>query len=307
MCAWAGHARGADTSRQHAGCAEQAIDPIDLDVDLERDELAALLDRALDLLPPQTRAVLIQKYVDESPLAAIGERLGLSANAVAVRLHRGRLAFRRLLATELRHEANAFGLLGEPALAWQPTTMWCPICGAQRLQAAYDEGYACYAIRCPACTGAGGQGVNLFCGQAPADPRGRFRATLVRSMAETNELYRETQRRGGDDCPECGARVQVRYSLPHGNPGPWGDPRGMSITCPHCGGGYCGSLRMLTQSLPEVRAFWKRHPRMHTLPYRDVELDGVAAVRITFESLGDPASIDVFTTSDTCEVLRIEQ
>jgi RNA polymerase sigma factor (sigma-70 family) len=44
---------------------EELADDIDLERDLEREELIALLDRALALLPPATRTVLIEKYVHE--------------------------------------------------------------------------------------------------------------------------------------------------------------------------------------------------------------------------------------------------
>src|SRR3712207_4298432 len=53
-------------------------DPFELEVELERAELATLLDQALGLLPAETRAVLVQKYIEESPHAAIAEHLGLS-------------------------------------------------------------------------------------------------------------------------------------------------------------------------------------------------------------------------------------
>lgn len=298
-------ARGAEALRTEPAAVELAIDPISLDVELERDELVALLDRALALLPPQTREVLVQKYVHESPLASIGERLGLSANAVAVRLHRGRLAFRRVLATDLRHEAYVFGLLGDPKLVWQPTTLWCPICGAQRLQAAYDEDSLYFAVQCPVCACAEGQAARLYCGVLPEPPRGRYRSALLRGLAEADTLFKQAQVLREGHCPDCGEVVPLRLALPPDRPGPWGDRRGMVLECSRCEGGVSISLRMFAQSQPAVRAFWKRHPQMHTLPSREIELNGVPAVLTTFESLGEPAMIDVLTTRDTWEVIKI--
>jgi len=106
----------------------------DLAFDLERDELATLLDRALALLPPTMRDVLVARYIAESPHFEIAARLGISEQAVSMRLARGKLHLRRVLTTTLRHEAAAYGLV--PPLArdgWQETRIWCPLCGQDRL------------------------------------------------------------------------------------------------------------------------------------------------------------------------------
>jgi RNA polymerase sigma factor (sigma-70 family) len=44
----------------------EGADTIDLEADLERQELVELLDRAMALLPPETRAVLVARYVQEA-------------------------------------------------------------------------------------------------------------------------------------------------------------------------------------------------------------------------------------------------
>jgi len=80
-----------DAAAQPATSLDDDGDPT---IELERHELAALLDRALALLPPETRLALVQHYIEESSHAAIAARLGLSEGGVAVRLHRGKLAFR---------------------------------------------------------------------------------------------------------------------------------------------------------------------------------------------------------------------
>jgi RNA polymerase sigma factor (sigma-70 family) len=56
-----------------ASIHEDALaDDFDVEVELERAELAHLLDRALALLPPTMRTVLIERYVHESSLAEVG-------------------------------------------------------------------------------------------------------------------------------------------------------------------------------------------------------------------------------------------
>lgn len=78
--------------------------------DWERAELALLLDGALGLLSPEDRRVLVLRYVEGLSHAAIGARLGVSAGAVAVRVHRARLALRRALAQRRDGEASATDL-----------------------------------------------------------------------------------------------------------------------------------------------------------------------------------------------------
>lgn len=92
---WARHQGRLDARQATFPSTEEAFvagpDSFDLAWELERDDLAHLLDRAMALLPPQTRQILIQRYLEESSLAEVAARLRLTENAVSVRLHRGRL------------------------------------------------------------------------------------------------------------------------------------------------------------------------------------------------------------------------
>src|SRR6185437_6882106 len=78
---------------------ELIADDFDLEIQLDRKALIELLDRALALLPAETRAVLIERYVLESPLAEVAARLGVQTSVAAMRLQRGKLALRRVLET----------------------------------------------------------------------------------------------------------------------------------------------------------------------------------------------------------------
>src|SRR6266542_3755898 len=126
-------------------------DDFDLEVELERGELAALLDRAMGLLPPETRRVLYEQVVAESPLAETALRLGLSQGAVAMRLQRGKLALRQLLVTEFRREAVGLGLIEEAAESWQETRIWCQACGQRRLLGRLSPNRHEFWLRCSAC------------------------------------------------------------------------------------------------------------------------------------------------------------
>ncbi len=83
---------------------ELVADEFDLEIELERRELVTLLDRALALLPAETRAVLVKRYIEESPLAEIAAQMDTNASAVAMRLQRGKLALRKVLTSEMQEE-----------------------------------------------------------------------------------------------------------------------------------------------------------------------------------------------------------
>lgn len=96
-------------TRKLPGTLKHAFaDPFDIEVELERKELIALLDRAMSALPPETRTALVKHYVEESPLAEIAAQLGMNAGAIAMRLQRGRLALRRVLTTRLQDEIASY-------------------------------------------------------------------------------------------------------------------------------------------------------------------------------------------------------
>jgi RNA polymerase sigma-70 factor (ECF subfamily) len=74
---------------------DRLVDTAGVEIELERKELAALLDQALDLLPDETRAAFLAHVVEGVPLAQISAHLGVNASAVAMRMQRGKLILRR--------------------------------------------------------------------------------------------------------------------------------------------------------------------------------------------------------------------
>jgi RNA polymerase sigma-70 factor (ECF subfamily) len=112
---------------------QELADPADLEADVERSELADLLERALHLLPAPTRQMLVARYVEELPYAAIAERMGLREGTVKVQAHRAKLALRQVLTTQLREEAATYDLVALETPQWQATRIWCPLCGQRHL------------------------------------------------------------------------------------------------------------------------------------------------------------------------------
>ncbi len=158
-CLMWGRARSRELS--HRACSTDAdgrepdyrlTDDFDVEVELERGELAQLLDRALALLPAETRDVLIERYLKESPQAELAARLGLTEGAVEARLQRGKLALRKVFTTELADEAVANGLVVSGEAGWQGTRIWCPGCGKHRLEGWLRPGEGKLYMRCPGCS-----------------------------------------------------------------------------------------------------------------------------------------------------------
>ncbi len=70
------------------------------DAILERRETRELVRRSLERLPRAHRTVLYLRDIEELDTAHVAGRLGLTANAVKVRLHRARRALRGLIAPD---------------------------------------------------------------------------------------------------------------------------------------------------------------------------------------------------------------
>ncbi|HET9999549.1 MAG TPA: MFS transporter [Ktedonobacteraceae bacterium] len=140
---------GAET--MPANFEDALTDDFDIEVELERKELVELLDRAMALLPVETRAILVKRYVEESSLAELADQPGTNASAVAMRLQRGKLALRRVLMTDLRQEITPY-ILTFAIDGWEDTPIWCHLCGRHRLQGRRDASKGKLLLRCPNCS-----------------------------------------------------------------------------------------------------------------------------------------------------------
>jgi RNA polymerase sigma-70 factor (ECF subfamily) len=70
---------------------------------LERKETRARVREAIDRLPESYRTVLLLRDIEELDTTRTAELLGVTANAVKIKLHRARQALARLLETEFNH------------------------------------------------------------------------------------------------------------------------------------------------------------------------------------------------------------
>jgi RNA polymerase sigma factor (sigma-70 family) len=301
--------RGREAAHRTAitGC-DGTVDP-DLDelpaggddpvLELEREELAELLDRALALLPPATRTLLLQHYVDGLPQTELARRLDLSEGAVAVRIHRGKLTLRRVLQSgELDGEGDSDG--------WQETRIWCSHCGRHHLWGRFGPNNASFSLRCPDCHG--DRRIHLVNGEYTADVLADVKAykpAFSRVMAWAIDFYRGGLGTGMVHCHRCGRPATLHRYLPDEIPLPWRNEFGVHFRCPCHEMPFDIALTGLTLWLPEGRRFWREHPRIRRLPTREVEAEGQPAIVISFESVTDSARFEVVSTRETFELLGV--
>jgi RNA polymerase sigma factor (sigma-70 family) len=283
------------------GQQPEIADDFDLEVELERGELANLLDRALGLLPADTRDVMVQRFVAETPHAEIAERLRLSEGAVAMRVQRGKLALRRVLSTHLRAEAMAYGLAGAERDSWEETKLWCPECGERRLlgRLGADE----FALRCPGCCTDPRLFTVLHRGRdGLLDGVRGFRRALARHAGWRNDFFSRSLARRSATCPECGRETSVRLRFPGEYPEALG-LLGVDARCEHCRTPRNGTLHSIALTTPAVLGFWKVEGRIRSLPLREVVVAGRPALLAAFESAGSSAQVGVHFAQDTFEIL----
>jgi RNA polymerase sigma-70 factor (ECF subfamily) len=285
----------------------------DLEIELERSELADLLDRAMSLLPPQTRTALVEKYVEETPLAEIGARMGISEGAVAVRLHRGKLALRRLLANELSDEAAAYGLVDVWDVDWQETRIWCPGCGQRRAlhSNTLKNRYGRFILHCPDCfpafpdmpitvshTDIWNEGIKEMLGGVRS-----IKAVFTRMMTWVDGYYRPRMAERAVRCIGCGDMLPFQLEIPERHAPTLEARQGVYLRCERCDY-YCAErLHALAMCMPEGRKFWQDHPRMQALPLREIEVAGTPALVAGFRSVTDGAKYETLFVRDTYQVI----
>jgi RNA polymerase sigma factor (sigma-70 family) len=294
---------------------ELVVDEFDLEVELERKELIELLERALSLLPAETRTALVKRYVEETPLAEIAGQLGTNTSAIAMRLQRGKLALRKVLTTDMQSEIQAYQT-SATTQTWERTSLWCYLCGKHRLLGMKQPDRGLFYLKCPACSP--GDGV-LSKNELPSlfkDIKS-FKPAHHRLGEWCHNYYRRGLRDGSAVCDTCGRNVLAKISWPeeihrlswfNKDKPTWvyrQNERLVNIVCSHCLSINCISLEGLVLSLPEGQAFLHTQERIRFLPYRSIEFAGRPAIVTTFESVNDASRFEVISDAATYEVLKI--
>jgi RNA polymerase sigma factor (sigma-70 family) len=283
------------------GVLEGASEARDLDHVLEREELVELLDRALGLLPDATRAALVGHYVDELSHAEIAQRLGTSADAVSMRVSRGRSRLRYLLETRFADDALAAGWARRDATGWHATRLRCPDCARAGIEMRHDD--AEVAFRCRTCD-ADGLSVRLPL-DAPAF--GALVGDVRRPSAIQARVAAWTQSYWSSSAPRC---VRCDHAV---TPQPytrdeverWSTRHGWYASCDACGQEVSGSVAGLALALPEVRAARRHDPRLRALPVRDVVRDGRDAKVVGFGTVDGTPVVSAVFLADSLRLAHI--
>jgi RNA polymerase sigma factor (sigma-70 family) len=280
----------------------EADDPalIDLDFvqDLERQDLATLLEQALALLPGDLRQALIAHYIDEQPQKEIATRLGISQGTLAVRLHRGRLRLQRLFATALADEAASFGLGTARSPIWQDTSRWCSQCGQHHLQTRFNRDRQELFAQCPKCGPFIAHQTMVLAGARSA------RAALERVWTWVDGYYSQALLMGTAPCTACGKPAPVRQGVPLGVPIDNAMLPTIHIACP-CGALNACPLPWLGLASPIGQAFQRNHRRIRLAEQADIEVDGSSARLIVFASVTNSAKLVISIKHDSSHPLTV--
>lgn len=293
----------ADGAGEAARIDDGPADDLNLEVELERRELVRLLDRAMALLPPDTRRVLVERYVAESPAAETALRLGLSEGAVAMRLQRGKLALRRVLLTEFRGVAVDFGLVDGEAEEWRETRLWCQSCGARRLVGHLSPTRSEFWLRCPGCGSINRSSMSRRTGLVWDGLKG-FRPILTRLMAWMDPFYRQALSPAPVPCTGCGRPMRFRLQRLGAD-----RPQAVEVRarCGACGARVQTYHAWLALCTPQGRSFYKEHGRIRRVGDYVVAVGpaGGPALVTSYESVVGAARLDVVVTRDTLRILGV--
>jgi RNA polymerase sigma factor (sigma-70 family) len=277
----------------------------DLEIELERAELADLLDRAMAQLPVETRETLVQRYLLELPQAEIAARLGLTEGSVEARLQRGKLSLHKLLLSDFHSEAVAFGLAGSSPSSWVETRIWCPICGQHHLYGTLPRDTGEFVLHCPRCAWL----PQAWLAQSTMMPEFEqvkgFRATLKRLDVYIGKLFEPRLKQDQLTCRRCGQPVPIQFNLPefvHVAPGM--GRLGVYIKCPQCGSSSYDDIYGIALETPAAQRFWRANPRMRTLPEAAVTAGDRPALLMRFESLANSTACEVILSRDRYAVLE---
>jgi RNA polymerase sigma-70 factor (ECF subfamily) len=278
----------------------ELADEFDLEVELERDELASLLDRAMALLPPETRQVLIAQFLEELPQAETARRLGLTEGTVAMRVQRGKLALRRILTSAFSEElADYRPFAATSADKWRTTRIWCPKCGQRRVESIFSRKLGLFRLRCPDC----GIQNNTLNAKLLAAATG-YRSAMSGLFDWVDWLYKRSLTQRTVPCHGCGYELPIHKTISP-EAGSSSYRQFLSYRCQRCSAWTVNAQFINLLALPETRRFWRRHPRIRSIGERGVEVGGRPAVVAGFESMTSRSQIEIIYTRDKFDLIAV--
>ena len=307
VCLRWGRVRGRDIARLddaedlNENASSDELPVFDFEEELDRSELSTLLDRALELLPAETRAVLISHYISGSPLSEVAGQWGMSEGAVAVRLHRGKIALKKIITTHFHADAASFGLVNSD-VHWQETSLWCMSCGQRKLMGYLNAAEGVLHLKCPSCNEADDSYYQNSNGLVEEIAGAKGYKTAFKRLADWSyEYYPTGLLRGETYCTFCHQIVHPRVRFSALTNSHYAD-----ASCSACGSTNFGASFAATLGSPAAQTFLRENPRVLSLPERTLaEVDGLPALMIGFESMTSSARFEVVLAKETFSVLRL--
>lgn len=285
----------------------QIIDPAE---ELSRQDLAALLDRAMSRLSESHRELLELCYLAEMPQREAALRLGLTISALESRLHRARRQLHQILNGALRAEAEMFGLafaLGEESGGWRESREWCMFCGRHRLAGLIEQtptGSFSLRMRCPDCGEVIHSGPDIL-----RRAYHSFRPALKQMRQAATDYFMQGLAGGGwQSCMICGTRRRIEIasashellsSCPHPRSG-----LALLLFCPQCQTlTDCYLAGVACYAHPAALRFIEQHPRWITEPETYVTYQGEQAIHLRLIDIASAAQLTLLVHPRTLEVL----
>ncbi len=282
-------------------------DPLD---ELTQRELATLIDAALGHLRAGARQALELRYLAELPSDEVAARLGLSLNALDLRLSRARKQLREILGGPLRERAIELGLELAPAdeHGWRDTSLWCHICGQARLEGMFDEaaeGGGRMLMRCPRCwreKGAIETNVPLISAlRGMKSFRPAYKRLIIFALENLAPALE-----GKGSCVTCGAPVRA-YVAPGNDPHEQDGPKISYLghyyvvaPCSRCGeSAHSNAASVAALGAPSLRAFLTDRLRWIIEPEELTSYDGAYAIRFSFYDLAIGERVNFFADPQT--------
>jgi RNA polymerase sigma factor (sigma-70 family) len=291
-------------------CALDIADPqaLDLAEELNRQDLATLLDRAMEHLPAATRKALEMHYIAEMPQREVALQLGMTINALEVKLHRARRQLRQILHSELRVDIEAFGLTLDNdtvTQGWRETSIWCCICGRRRLQGIFEPqpaGDVGLRMRCPACSTTDNMDIISTGNMASFADMRSFRPAFKRVLQLVPSFYTQAFATGHQRCPHCSNIVPLGGIEPETLPAPFYRRLSIVLDCPTCGK-ITSSIFALCIAYPPAYQFIMQHERYIIEPEELIEYEGQAAILAHISDVLSSAQLSLILHRHTLQLL----
>lgn len=284
---------------------------LDLAEELNRQDLAVLLDRAMGHLPATTRKVLEMHYITEVPQREMALRLGITINTLEVKLHRARRQLRQVLNGELRADAESFGLTLDKVVVqgWRETSLWCLICGRQRLQGIFEPcsgGDVSLRLQCPACSSNGGIDIVNTGNMVSLKDIRSFRPAIKRILQTVPIFYTQMFATKYQPCPVCKSLATLRGVEPDVLPAPFYRRFGIVLECPICGK-ITSSILSLCLTYPPAYQFIMQHQRCIVEPEESIEYEGQPAIRAGLTDILSAEQLTMILHRHTLQLLTVFQ